>query len=85
MKRLIFLFQPGCPSCEAMHPELKRLRAERKDVEVIAFDLTTTVWPEWLNWAPTATPTFILQRKGRPIVAGEGKTSYENLVRWIDS
>lgn len=83
MKRLFYLFVPGCPACEKMKPVLKKLAASRADIQINYMDLTQVKWD--LPWQPRATPTLvIMDGYGAQPRMVEGFGTLKELTTWID-
>lgn len=83
MKRLFFLYVPGCPACDKMKPVMKKLGQMRQDVEIRMMDLTQTKWD--LPWQPRATPTLvIIDGYGQHPRMVEGSGTLKELNTWID-
>lgn len=81
--KLYFMFQPGCSHCDRAKPIVTRLQNKYPGViDVERVDITKTNWPPGV-WAPTATPTFVLDRPGERLRKKEGTQTLKQLEDWI--
>lgn len=91
MERLFYIHMPGCPTCAAIRPIIRRFRDTHPDVKLVAIDITAVAW-EAKRWIPQVTPTLVrLDAEGRyhvfdgyPAADGHGRVITPNEVRaWL--
>lgn len=58
MERLYFIYMPGCGTCAAVKPIVKRFRDTHPNVQVLPVDITAIEWKAQ-KWMPRVTPTLV--------------------------
>lgn len=77
---LVDFWASWCPPCRAMHPILEQLATERDDLRIVGLDVEAHQLTA-AKYGVLSMPTFLLFRKGEPVLTLIGSRPRRRLER----